>query len=525
MADFYWVGGTSTDSATLSNWVTTLGGATNPTLAITNADYIYFTHYGVRDCEMVNGTVAHEISWISVYDEEVTYGTANREIGKENRFLHKLYLKGSLDTRGLHLDGEIVASATPTHTVSLTLSGSTMTSADGRAVPITFGKYGVLDDELSLNIFLSGVFFLEPANYPITVITTGDWKTNYAKPTAVASTEISFHSLDVQAGATVSVSEPLKRMDRRMVISFRSNAGPTNFLSSIQSLDFGYATIKQAGVTGALQYLIHSGSSYSGHNSGDIEVKYHGYHLWYNQNSSTKPFWWDIDSLIIWSINDLTVDSNCIIQGGTSSEIHCVSLPKVKGSLGNFLQINSGRYRSSPNNILSDPVISFQYGGTGLTALGTANQVLATNAAATAIEWQTVSGGGGSGTVTSVALSVPTGLVITGSPITTTGTLAISYTTGYAIPTTAKQTEWDSAYGWGDHASASYATGAQGTKADTAHTWGNHAVAGYLLPGSAQLDAFSPTNPGLWIAPPPATIQDAIERIAVAISLLSGPIP
>jgi hypothetical protein len=58
----------------------------------------------------------------------------------------------------------------------------------------------------------------------------------------------------------------------------------------------------------------------------------------------------------------------------------------------------------------------------------------------------TGSGGGGTGTVTSVAMSVPTGLSVAGSPITTSGTFAVSYTAGYAIPTTAKQTEWDTAY-------------------------------------------------------------------------------
>jgi len=61
------------------------------------------------------------------------------------------------------------------------------------------------------------------------------------------------------------------------------------------------------------------------------------------------------------------------------------------------------------------------------------------------------------GTVTSVAATVPTGLTVTGSPITSTGTLAVSYDTGYAIPTTAKQTQWDTAYGWGDHSAAGYA--------------------------------------------------------------------
>jgi hypothetical protein len=130
----------------------------------------------------------------------------------------------------------------------------------------------------------------------------------------------------------------------------------------------------------------------------------------------------------------------------------------------------------------------------------------------------------GSGTVTSVALSVPTGLSVSGSPVTTSGTFAVTYSTGYAIPTTAKQTNWDTAYGWGNHASAGYLTSetytgtvtsvaatvptgfaisgspitssgtlaltfaagyalpttAKQTNWDTAYGWGNHASAGYL---------------------------------------------
>lgn len=104
-----------------------------------------------------------------------------------------------------------------------------------------------------------------------------------------------------------------------------------------------------------------------------------------------------------------------------------------------------------------------------------------------------VNGSAGAGSVTSVALSVPTGLTVSGSPVTTSGTLAVSYETGYAIPTTAKQTEWDTAYtdrnkwdggstglnaatartslGLGTAATTAatdYATAAQGAKADTA---------------------------------------------------------
>jgi len=50
------------------------------------------------------------------------------------------------------------------------------------------------------------------------------------------------------------------------------------------------------------------------------------------------------------------------------------------------------------------------------------------------------------GTVTSVSLTVPTGLSIAGSPITTTGTLALTFTAGYSIPTTTSQSNWDTAY-------------------------------------------------------------------------------
>ncbi len=72
------------------------------------------------------------------------------------------------------------------------------------------------------------------------------------------------------------------------------------------------------------------------------------------------------------------------------------------------------------------------------------------------------------GTVTSVGVSVPTGLSVTGSPVTASGTIAIALASGYSIPTTAKQTNWDSAYGWGNHASAGYSTLTLGSTAGAA---------------------------------------------------------
>lgn len=48
--------------------------------------------------------------------------------------------------------------------------------------------------------------------------------------------------------------------------------------------------------------------------------------------------------------------------------------------------------------------------------------------------------------VTSVAMTVPTGLSVTGTPVTSTGTFVVTFTAGYSIPTNAKQTQWDTAY-------------------------------------------------------------------------------
>jgi hypothetical protein len=50
------------------------------------------------------------------------------------------------------------------------------------------------------------------------------------------------------------------------------------------------------------------------------------------------------------------------------------------------------------------------------------------------------------GTVTSVNMTVPTGLTISGNPITSAGTLALALASGYSIPTTANQANWTTAY-------------------------------------------------------------------------------
>lgn len=84
---------------------------------------------------------------------------------------------------------------------------------------------------------------------------------------------------------------------------------------------------------------------------------------------------------------------------------------------------------------------------------------------------QDAQGGGGTGSVTSVGLTVPTGFTVAGSPVTSSGTLALRFASGYSLPTTAKQAHWDTAYGWGDHAQAGYLTQHQSLDGYATQAW------------------------------------------------------
>jgi hypothetical protein len=114
----------------------------------------------------------------------------------------------------------------------------------------------------------------------------------------------------------------------------------------------------------------------------------------------------------------LLVDSN-----GGSGTVTTVSVVSANGFAGTVADATT-----TPAITLSTSVTGILKGnGTAISAItiGSGLSYDGTTLSAT---------GGGTGTVTSVAMSVPTGLTISGSPITTTGTLAVGLDTGYVIP-------------------------------------------------------------------------------------------
>lgn len=79
------------------------------------------------------------------------------------------------------------------------------------------------------------------------------------------------------------------------------------------------------------------------------------------------------------------------------------------------------------------------------------------------------------GTVTSVGLTLPTGLTCAINTITTSGTFAVTFTSGYSIPTTTKQSSWDSAVSVKhSHSNKTVLDGITSTKVtnwDSAYRW------------------------------------------------------
>lgn len=120
------------------------------------------------------------------------------------------------------------------------------------------------------------------------------------------------------------------------------------------------------------------------------------------------------------------------IQNGYEfEELHDVSITSVAN--------NDGIFYNSSNDLWENKTIAEVLGYTpantarNLTINGTTYDLTADRT------WNV-------GTVTSIALSAPTGFSVSGSPVTGSGTLALSFATGYSLPTNASQTNWDTAY-------------------------------------------------------------------------------
>jgi hypothetical protein len=132
------------------------------------------------------------------------------------------------------------------------------------------------------------------------------------------------------------------------------------------------------------------------------------------------------------------------------NSIHYIHVSHIQSALSSYLSSNNYITSSSITDMATKTWVGQQSYITSSALTGYATQ-----------QWVINQGYVTNAGVMSVGMSVPTGLRVNSAAsatITGTGTFALTFTSGYSIPTTAKQSNWDTAYGWGNHASAGYAT-------------------------------------------------------------------
>jgi hypothetical protein len=136
-------------------------------------------------------------------------------------------------------------------------------------------------------------------------------------------------------------------------------------------------------------------------------------------------------------------------ETGTGALVFANSPSLVTPALGTPSSVNLANGTGLPLATGTTGILPVASGGTGTATPGL---VAGANITITGT-WpiQTISssgggGGGGPGTVTSVGLVAPTGFSVTGSPVTTSGNITLSFAAGYSLPLDTSQANWNTAF-------------------------------------------------------------------------------
>ena len=278
-----------------------------------------------------------------------------------------------------------------------------VTSVDGTLATVaTTGSYNDLTDTPNIPTILT---------VPITSTTTGN-NIAYAIENGTSYTDI-INVLD-NGGEVI-----LKYGDKIYCLSKRESSSVT--FSSLQGDDDNYSSfvIDSMNRVGYHSGTIITSGTTTGNGNAVTDINVSGHQI-----TLTKGETFATESYVTNAINALPtpmVFRGTIGTGGTSTTVP--SSPRV----GDTYKIIPGGQSLTFSGITG----TIRDGDTVVYKDSTNGWVLIP------------SGDDPSGTVTNVDMTVPTGLSVSGTPITSSGTLAVSFIDGYSIPTTAKQASWD----------------------------------------------------------------------------------
>jgi predicted heme/steroid binding protein len=161
-------------------------------------------------------------------------------------------------------------------------------------------------------------------------------------------------------------------------------------------------------------------------------------------------------------LNSPIVPSLFLTNMGAGSGAVYYDVPENRLTVANYnvggeikFEVNGGVYAMTLNSDLTIELMGYTTNGILRTSGSNGTLVVDTTAYTPQSRTLTINGTAydltadrswSVGTVTSVGLSVPTGFSIANSPVTGSGTLALTFASGYSLPTNASQANWDTAY-------------------------------------------------------------------------------
>lgn len=191
-----------------------------------------------------------------------------------------------------------------------------------------------------------------------------------------------------------------------------------------------------------IQRMIGNVGGNGGNGSSSADLAGYATQMWVEQNYISKAFFNTLFTIHGHDADDTAVPPTDVIIEPNDTETVLDSIEAMVGlwteKYLSALGLSSGG--GGGGDVLAEPLVSIN----GIGSPTAANQTLVWDGTRWAFKPY---GQGGGGSVTSIRITVPAGFNVSPSTaITTAGTFAITFATGYSLPTTAKQTNWDTAF-------------------------------------------------------------------------------
>ena len=329
---------------------------------------------GAGDIAHFNGAVPHQCTWdIATVDEIHHQGQTVIVFAGTNVAL-----------KGLRMDTNAQISVTSATQLNFSGTAPYLSNKSYILIGATSSPFvnASSRSNLTFSIAATGTISFDCGEYPKVSLASGTFTPQFITPSVTNATDVKMLSLSIASGVTFQPTGSPAATDRTKNWIMEGDA-QSQFACSAAAFDGGFATWTfQALGSGFLLPVSGHAAAYAG------TFKFHKMVI---GNLNGVGTWATIGPATRLILNDLTVETGVSLKGDSSkgSSIMLVNRPTINGTWG-FVPLSDGYYVFPKRDILG-----FRDGGTGLNTLGSANQVLATNAGATGIEWQTVSGGGG----------------------------------------------------------------------------------------------------------------------------------